>query len=134
MKLEIITPGDDEYEQLDNRLVGFNARHVDWQSTTFQVIMKSHRDNLIGGARGIIRMKAVEIRGLWLDENQHGKGLGAQIISELETHAMKLGATSVLLDTYEFQARKFYEALGYEVFGKFRYPNDIYRFYMTKAL
>jgi predicted N-acetyltransferase YhbS len=39
------------------------------------------------------------------------------------------------LDTYNFQARPFYERFGFEVFGQFDGPSPIYpRFFMKKAL
>ena len=79
-------------------------------------------------------MGAVEIRGLWLHEEERGKSLGDLIVLELEREAISRGARSALLDTYSFQARRFYERIGYECFGTFKYPNDVERFYMRKNL
>jgi len=52
----------------------------------------------------------------------------------LEEEALSRGALSVLLDTYDFQARAFYERLGYVCFAEFVYPSGVKRFYMSKML
>ena len=134
METEILDPGDDVYAQLDSRLLAFNRRQVDWDGSVFVVVLRAPEGHIVGGARGIVRMGAVEIRGLWIDEDMRGRGLGRRIIQELEAEARKRGATSALLDTYGFQAREFYEQLGYACFGVFDYPNSMRRFYMTRSL
>ena len=53
---------------------------------------------------------------------------------DLEAEARSRGATAVLLDTYSFQARTFYEHLGYTSFGTFEYPNGISRTYLQKQI
>ena len=132
MKIETIYPGNKEYQILDDRLVNFNRQHINWDSEIFQVVIYSKNNDLVGGVRGIVRMGALEIRGLWLDESQRGTGNGAKVISRLEAEAKKHGAKSALLDTYDFQAREFYEQLGYKVFGTFPYPDGTNRYYMQK--
>ena len=134
MRTETISPGDAEYADLDRRLVAANRHHVDWHTETIQVVVMSDAEEIVGGARGIVRMGAVEIRGLWLDEGLRGSGHGERIIRRLEAEARRRGARSALLDTYSFQARGFYERLGYAVFGTFAYPNGIERYYMQRAL
>ena len=134
MELAVLSPGDNEYRELDNRLVAFNRRHVEWDTQTFQITLKSNQDKLVGGACAIIRMRTAEIRGLWVDENIHSQGHGSRIITLLEKEARKRGAQSALLDTYDFQAQAFYERLGYEVFGTYVYPDGTSRIYLSKQL
>lgn len=134
MELKTLFPGAQEYAELDQRLVAFNRQQVNWDNETFQIVLLSENGDLTGGARGIVRMGAVEIRGLWLDENTRGSGTGVEIIRKLEFEAKKLGAKTALLDTYDFQAREFYEQIGYEVFGTFNYPDGTARHYMSKSI
>ena len=134
MKIEIITPGDDEYKDLDARLVAFNTSNTDWDADVFVVIVRSPDGILVGGTRSVVRMGAAEVRALWLDEDQRGLGLGKQIMRRVEAEVAERGAKRVLLDTYSFQARDFYNQLGYECFGTFNYPNGVQRYYMSKNL
>lgn len=54
-----------------------------------------------------------KIRYMAVKEIMQGQGLGQQIISELESHASKLGITEIHLNARE-QAITFYQKLGYE--------------------
>lgn len=134
MDLAILEPGDEAYAALNARLVAFNRQQVDWSDQTFTVVVRDGTEGVRGGARGFLRMGAVEIRGVWLDPDLRKTGLGRRLIERLEEEARARGASAALLDTYEFQARGFYESCGYAVFAEFGYPAGLRRFYMTKEL
>jgi ribosomal protein S18 acetylase RimI-like enzyme len=52
-----------------------------------------------------------------------------------EREAIVRGCRGAWLDTFEFQARRFYERIGYECFGELpNYPRDFSRFFMKKTL
>ena len=53
----------------------------------------------------------------------------------MEAEAIRRGCKGAYLDTFSYQARPFYEKLGYEVFGTLDdYPTGHQRFYMRKRL
>lgn len=58
------------------------------------------------------------IRYLAIPESLRGQGLGQRLIAEAEKIALDPGYIGLWLDTFEFQARPFYEKLGFEVFGQ----------------
>lgn len=58
------------------------------------------------------------IRYLAIPESLRGQGLGQRLIAEAEKIALDRGYIGLWLDTFEFQARPFYEKLGFEVFGQ----------------
>ena len=61
--------------------------------------------------------------------------LGAKMMADAEAEGRRRGATMAHLDTFSFQARGFYEKLGYTVFGTLDYPGqNIQRHYMSKPL
>lgn len=134
MDLVVLEPGDEAYAELNARLVAFNRQQVDWSDQTFTVLLRDDDGAIRGGARGFLRMGAVEVRGVWLDPDLRRTGLGRRLMERLEHEARSRGASSALLDTYEFQARAFYEACGYCVFATFDYPTGLRRFYLTKRL
>ena len=134
MDFAVLEPGDEAYSALNARLVAFNRQQVDWSDQTFTVVVRDGTDDVRGGARGFLRMGAVEVRGVWLDPDLRKSGLGRRLIERLEEEARARGASAALLDTYEFQARGFYESCGYTVLAEFDYPAGLRRFYMTKQL
>ena len=134
MKIDIETPGQDPYETLNARLVDFNRTKVNWGTAAFTVVLRDEDGSVRGGAHGVVRMGAVEIRSVWVDGDLLGRGFGAKIIRAVEDEARRLGARAALLDSYEFQARGFYERLGYKSFGSFAYPDGVSRCYLSRDL
>jgi ribosomal protein S18 acetylase RimI-like enzyme len=56
-------------------------------------------------------------------------------MQQAEDIAREAGCAGIWLDTYEFQARGFYEKLGYTVFGELPdHPAGMKRFFMMKRL
>ena len=51
-----------------------------------------------------------------------------------EAEGRRRGCAIVWLDTFEFQARPFYEKLGFTVFGTLDYPAGFKRFFLQKSL
>jgi GNAT superfamily N-acetyltransferase len=70
---------------------------------------------LVGGAVGRTWGRCCEIRQLWVAEAHRGRGLGTSLVNALEGRAVERGCHTFYLETWTFQARRFYETLGYEV-------------------
>ena len=68
-----------------------------------------------GGVEANIYWDGVEIELLWVSEDLRGAGFGTRLMQEVEKQARDKGAGIAFLKTGE--ARKFYEKLGYELFG-----------------
>lgn len=70
---------------------------------------------------------------LWLDKDIRGKHLGHRLLNIAEAEAIKRGCKHCHLDTFDFQAMKFYEHCGYSVFGVLEdYPVGHKRYFMQK--
>ena len=64
-----------------------------------------------------------------------GQGLGSILLGEVEREAMEKGCHLVHLDTFDFQAKEFYEKNGYSVFGTLEdCPKGHVRYYLKKSL
>jgi GNAT superfamily N-acetyltransferase len=75
------------------------------------------------------------VKLFFIPEIWRGHGLGQRILGQAEEIARTRGCTGVWLDTFEFQARGFYERLGYVVFGTIEdYPKRYSRFFLKKRL
>jgi hypothetical protein len=56
-------------------------------------------------------------------------------MADAEAYARSRGAVGATLETYSFQARPFYERLGYEVIGSLDgYPPGHVKFFLRKHL
>ena len=70
-----------------------------------------------------------------MDEQARRQQLGRRLVTAMEAEATRRGCHSAYLDTFSYQARPFYEKLGYEVFGTLEnYPPGHQRFYMRRCL
>lgn len=75
------------------------------------------------------------IKYLYVNEAFRGKGIGTDIIKSAEKEAKNRGCKYAFVDTFSFQAPKFYEKLGYkEAFVLNDYPYTGARHYYTKEL
>ncbi len=88
-----------------------------------------------GGLRAISYYGWMFIELLVLDESLRGQGLGTRLMREAEAEARRRGLIGIWLDTFSFQARPFYERLGYRVFGQLDdFPPGGGRFWLSKKL
>jgi GNAT superfamily N-acetyltransferase len=71
-----------------------------------------------GGAFGETIYGWTFLKLLVVPEDRRRSGLGTRIMAEVEAFAREAGSRGVWLDTFDFQARPFYEKLGYRVFGE----------------
>lgn len=72
---------------------------------------------------------------LVVPDSLRGQGVGTQLMQLAETEAITRACHSAWLDTFEFQARGFYERLGYSCFAELpNYPVGFSRFFMKKGL
>ena len=64
-----------------------------------------------------------------------GHGVGKALMERAEAWARQRGLAGIWLDTFSFQARPFYEKLGFSVFGSIEdHPRGSQRFFMQKRL
>ena len=70
---------------------------------------------VVGGAYGATMWSWLMLDGLWVDAALRGRGLGGRLLGEAEAVARRRGCRAVWLDTFDFQARPFYERQGYRV-------------------
>ena len=76
-------------------------------------------DGLRAGLVGETGRGVLKVALLWVAEELRGQGVGTKLLLAAEAEAIARGCRRVLLDTYDFQARPFYERHGYRVFAEF---------------
>ena len=89
----------------------------------------------VGGLAGWSTFDWFFVVGLFVPEALRGQRLGSELIGRAEAYAREQGLIGVWLDTFDFQARGFYEKLGYTVFGTLDdHPVGGRRFFLKKRL
>jgi GNAT superfamily N-acetyltransferase len=88
---------------------------------------------IIGGLWGKTVYDWLFVDYLAVPESLRGRGLGIRLLASAEGIAIERGCVGSWLTTFTFQARGFYEKLGYEVFGTLdNAPRDNVRIFLRK--
>src|SRR4029453_14429106 len=85
---------------------------------TFAAFLRDDTGMLRGGVEGGLWGNGLHINVLWVDEALRGQGHASALMRAAEAHGIAQGAKLVHVETMSFQARPFYEKLGYRVFGE----------------
>ena len=88
----------------------------DWQP--LGLALRSPDGAIVGGLYGATMWGWLMIDGLWVTEEIRGRGFGRRLMLAAEEIAAKRGCGGAWLGTFDFQARGFYERLGYTVFAE----------------
>lgn len=127
-------PAKATLDAIDNGLDIYNAQFSPATFEEFAVPLKTAGGEVKGGIYAMAWAGSLFIKWFWIDEAYRRSGHGRRLMAAAEAEGRRRGCTAVWLDTFEFQARPFYEKLGYEVFGTLDYPAGFKRFFMQKAL
>jgi ribosomal protein S18 acetylase RimI-like enzyme len=109
---------------------------VPWEGyDDLTIIARTSTGDVAGALFGETGRGWLHISVVWVDETLRGQGIGRDLVVAAESECRKHACTGVYLDTFSYQAPKFYEKLGYEIFGTLdNYPPGYQRHYMRKAL
>ncbi len=90
-------------------------------------------DNVIGGVLGHIIYGWYHLTDFYINEKYRKQGFGSKVIENIEQFARKNNALGVKIDSWDFQAPKFYQKLGYSIWGSFNdCPPGTVHYYLYK--
>ncbi|HET6306659.1 MAG TPA: GNAT family N-acetyltransferase [Rhodopila sp.] len=126
---------DNPYRKpLVRELVAYNHQHApmpNWQYVGFYALDEARQ--LAGGIQGNFEWDWLHITHLWV--RNRGQGLGRRLVETAEGYAKSQGKQGLFLDTLDFQARPFYERLGFAVIGKIENAAGASsRYFMSKRI
>jgi len=128
-------PADADVDVLPNALEAYNEtqwpQHPPWRPLA---IFLRDESRIVAGLAGETYCGWLFVKYLWVSEGLRGRGVGRELMARAEGLARERGCHSAWLDTFSFQAREFYEKLGYEEFGRLDYPPGHHRHFMRKRL
>ena len=136
----IHTPSEQEEELIDDELMIYNLRSVPpTQEEPFVKFCRCAKDadgNVIGGVLACaVLWHVLHIESVWVADAWRGQGLAAKLLHEVEEEAREYGCYRATVDTYDFQAKPFYEKCGYTECGRVEdMPKGHTYYYLTKSL
>ncbi len=130
------TPDPNAIQAVRDGLIAYNRAQA--QDDAFQplsIVLRDPTGRVVGGLLGATYWGWLVIEILWVAEGLRGQGHGRTLLAMAEREATRRGCHHAHLDTMSFQARPFYERVGYTVFGTLcDIPWGHSRYFMQKAL
>jgi GNAT superfamily N-acetyltransferase len=112
-----------------------NAQLTGHKTFHYSVFARDEKGKVLGGALVYVGQDSAFVDGIWVEKSHRLRGIGRQLLNEVEKEAQRRGCVLVKLDTYEFQAPKFYLACGYEVYGEVKnFTRDCSKVFLRKGL
>ncbi len=129
-------PSKEELSQIVDGVRAFNREAIGQPlPRAVACYLRDDEGRIVGGAHGELWGRSVHISAMWVAENQRGKGHGSALLKAVEDYAAKNGHLLAYVETTSFQARPFYEGLGYCVFGELvGIDDDCTLFFLRKDL
>ena len=95
-------------------LIGFNHAQAGETERQPLAVVVRRGGEVVGGLVGQTSWDWLFIELLWVADGWRGHGLGREIMRRAEAEAAQRACIGAWLDTFEFQARGFYEKLGFK--------------------
>lgn len=130
------TPEPAARDAILRNLIAFNTTRAGAPSPrTLALLIRDEAGEVTGGLWARTGWEWLFVELLFIPKDRRGSGLGAQLMRRAEEEAVRRGCRHAWLDTFSFQARGFYEKLGYRCFGSLDdYPPGHSRFFLQKTL
>ena len=124
MSIEILNievkenPTQFENDVIEKNLYAFNDIFFG-EPYDFSVFLRDKENKIQGGIIAQIRPKLqlLYLDYIWIDPAFRNKGFGTKVVHLAEKIAKGKGCKTSEVETLDFQAKKFYQKLGYNQFG-----------------
>ncbi|MCW8407512.1 GNAT family N-acetyltransferase [Legionella sp. PATHC035] len=106
-----------------DNLKKFNESIIgNYEAKPFIIHAQNEVSEVLGGIKGDIFGTLCRVFTVWIHEQYRRQGLGRELFDQLDVFAKENHCQMIQLDTAEFQAKGFYEKLGYQVIATL--PNN----------
>ena len=136
MEFKLENTESERTHELANLIRAYNrANREQSKSEPLNIYLEDEKGNLVAGMVAETFGNWLEIEYLYVSDDLRGQGIGSKILEMAENESRNRGCKYSFVDTFNFQAQKFYEKHGYkEVFALKKYPYTWERYYYTKEL
>ncbi len=127
---------NDSSQAVMEGLRNFNAAFIGTDKPRqLAIIVRNDEGQIVAGLLGETKWDWMFIGWVWVNDSYQMNGIGTRLMQEAEREAQEMGCHHTHLTTLDFQAKGFYEKLGYEVFAALEdYPRGHTRFMMKKKI
>jgi len=136
MKINITeTPNPQDEELVISSLWAYNDTVDKVDIRPLFLTFTDDNQQIIAGLVARTWWGGLEVQYLWVNQAHRKSGLGHQLMKQAPEEAIKRGCHMAYVDTFSFQAKGFYEKLGYQAYGNLAdYAHKHTRYYLAKDL
>jgi ribosomal protein S18 acetylase RimI-like enzyme len=117
------TPTPEDIAILGRGIGAFNdAFAPSMKRAPFAVFLRNAAGEALGGIEAFYYWRTAYVNRVWVNEAVRGKGHGRDLMRAFEDAAIQRGVAMIWLETMDWQARGFYEKLGFTAFGELEHP------------
>ena len=97
------------------------------------LITPEDSEDILGGLWALSLWGSFYVGLTFVPKDFRGTGVGSDLMQKAESEAVARGCQNMWVDTYDFQARVFYERHGFAIFGQIDGPAPMFpRYFMKK--
>ena len=126
----------DEKKFVQKKIVEFSDKFTKPRNyRELGAVLRNDEGMVSGGITASIVWDWLQIDILWISDELRGLGHGHKLLEKIEDLGRTHGCKYSKLDTFEFEAREFYENHGYVVQSQTEnFPQGHTQYHLTKAL
>jgi GNAT superfamily N-acetyltransferase len=126
-------PSAEEIEIIHNGLERHSKQTVGKTSfEPFGYLAHGSSGTLIAACTGVLMYGVLYVKLLWVIETARGKGLGQKLLEKAESFAKENNCTYITVDTFDWQAKSFYEKMNYKTEHIYDGYDDDSQFYFFR--
>lgn len=112
-------PSGADHDAIFFPLNAFNTSEAgDPRIAPLALMLTNDAGNRVGGLWGSFAYDWLVIEMVFVPEEYRGENWGRALMAQAEKMARSQARVGMWLDTFDFQARGFYEKLGFQLFGE----------------
>lgn len=128
--MKIIDLNEQQLEAVEAGLSAFDEGYITYKMEGDIQIGIEENGRLVAGLDACVTaFKILYVSTVFVEEDCRRKGYGKRLMEEMEQRAKAMGVNTVRLDTFSWQGKEFYEALGYKIVGSYENADDGYAEY-----
>ncbi|MBO4907833.1 MAG: GNAT family N-acetyltransferase [Lachnospiraceae bacterium] len=128
--MNIIDLNEEQIDEIETRLDAYDENYITYKMNgSIQIGMEDDGKLIAGLDACVTTFKILYVSTVFVDEEYRRKGIGERLIREMEKRALEMGVNTIRLDTFDWQGKDFYEALGYKCVGQYDNADDGYSEY-----
>lgn len=133
---KIASPTTDQISEVVEGLHSFGLRQIGGEEPVRVAVLCEHpRRKTVGGAVGHSLRHRFYLTQLWVAEHLRSKGIGTELVAQMEAIARESQCRDIVVDTLSERAVSFYEGLGFEPYSVNRdYIRGFHWHFLSKSL